>query len=247
MAEPNAREPLTPEGAARAARIARALVDGALANLWVQEHVRDLNPWHGAYGLWTVEKVKANPPVRVEFEYCDVFGGVGEALAAARGKSTFGQFVGVFPVEPEDPVGELNVMFRYKSSSPYNRRVEQRRYLKTKLEPTGWRRLVRVAMGMTKGEFLKRIGAGSADPMKFAGARDALRMAFGPAVELGDFWRWVKGKVWLDLPAAAPPAPALFDAGPPPEPGAKPPRPKRVRAVRPATPGLFDDEPAVSG
>lgn len=222
MNDPNAREPLTPEGAARLARIARALVDGALANLWVQEYVRDLNPWHGAYGLWTVEKVKADPPVRVEFEYCDVFGGVGEALAAARGKSTFGQFVGVFP-------------------------VEQRRYLKTKLEPTGWRRLVRVAMGMTKGEFLKRIAAGSADPMKFAGARDALRMAFGPTVELGDFWRWVKGKVWLDLPAAAPPAPALFDAGPPPEPGAKPPRPKRVRAVRPATPGLFDDEPAVSG
>lgn len=241
MLEPNAHEPLAREGAERLARIARALVDGALANVWVQEYLRDLNPWHGAYGLWTVERVKANPPVRVEFENCDVFGGLGESLAAARGKCTFGKFVGVFPVEPEDPVGEINIMFRYKSTSPYNRRVEQRRYLKWKLEPTGWRRLVRVAMGMTKGEFLRRIAAGNADPMKFAGARDALRMAFGPSVELGEFWRWVKGKVWLELPAAAPAAPALFDAGPPPEPGAPKVRAKRVKAVRPERPGLFDE------
>jgi hypothetical protein len=43
--------------------------------------------------------VRRNPPVRVEFEHAHGLGGLGETMAACRNKPTFGQFLGVFPVD----------------------------------------------------------------------------------------------------------------------------------------------------
>lgn len=182
-------EPLTRAGAERLGRIARVLVDAALANVCVREYIRDLTPWHRCYGLWTTERVRANPPVRVEFEYAIVIGGIGEALAASRGKNTFGQFVGILPIETTDPVGELQINFIYKGTSPYNRRVEQRRWMKKRLGKR-WRELVGEAMYHPKGKFLaEKITTDAAH---------IIRRFLG--VDPGQFWRMARGKVLVELP-----------------------------------------------
>jgi hypothetical protein len=177
----------TREDIERTARIARVLVDAALRNVWVRDYIDNPDPkWPG---LWTDDRVRQNPPVRVEFEHAYGLGGLGETLAACRNKATFGQFLGVFPVDREDPVGELNIMYVFKESSPYNRRVLQRRYLKLRLG-RGWRKLVSEAMYHPKGRFLSQV----VTPDAAAIIRMALRM------DAGRFWRVVRGKEWIDIP-----------------------------------------------
>jgi hypothetical protein len=175
--------------AERAARIARVLIDAALANEYVREYMRDLTPWpEGSYGLWTVDRVRRNPPVRVEFEHAYAIGGLGESLAACRNKPTFGAFIGVLPVAPDDPVGEFRIMYVYKESSPYNRRVEQRRWMKKKLG-RGWRRLVTKASRTTKGLWLKQVTA-----------EDSRVIRAKMGINAGAFWRAAKGRTILPRP-----------------------------------------------
>ena len=189
----------TREEVERAARLARVLVDAALKNQFVAEYIRDLTPWHGCPSLWTVEKVRKNPPVRVEFEHAYGLGGLGETLAACRNKPSFGRFLGVFSVEANDPVGELNVMYVFKESSPYNRRVLQRRYLKRRLG-RGWRKLVGEAMYHPKRRFLAQVVTPDAAAI--------IRMKFG--MDAGRFWRVARGKEFIQIPKRLV-QPSLFD------------------------------------
>jgi hypothetical protein len=134
----------------RIARIAKVLIQAAFASRDVQRHLRDLN----SPRLWTVEGVSRNLPCRVEWEHAVVIGGVGESLAAARHKN-WGEFIGVLPLEPTDSVHWCRLLYVYKESSPYNRRVEQRKSLK-RLLGRRHRKLVTEASRSTKKEAVRR-------------------------------------------------------------------------------------------
>jgi len=174
---------MVPNELVRVARIARVLIDAALANRDIQAHIADPRPPR----LWTVEGVKGNPPVRVEWEHTVVIGGIGESLAAARHKS-WGPLIGVLPLQPHDPVHWCRILYLYKDSSPYNRRFEQRQALK-RILGRHHRPLVTRAAGSTKRDFL----AWLTKPDTAALNR---RLHLDP----GQFWRAAKGHVFLELP-----------------------------------------------
>lgn len=169
------------------ARIAKILIDAALANRDIQTFLRDLTPPR----LWTVAGVRRNPTCRVEWEHVTVIGGVGEALAAARHKN-WGEFLGVQPLKPDDPVHWCRILYLYKETSPYNRCMEQRKTLK-RILGRKHRTLVTLAARSTKRDFLGRY-------LTEAGAyviRRRLRL------DPGQFWRAARGKDFLDLPRPA--------------------------------------------
>jgi hypothetical protein len=168
----------------RVARIARSLIDAALANRVIQGYLRDLTPPR----LWTVEGVRRNPTCRVEWEHVTVIGGIGEALAASLHKR-WGEFLGVLPLRPDDPVHWCRILYVYKGTCPYNRRVEQRKALK-RLLGRNWRKLVTLAARSCKRDFLSR-------HLTEAGAHAIRRrLRLDPA----RFWRAARGKEFLDLP-----------------------------------------------
>ncbi len=169
---------------ARAARIASTLIDAALANKDIQGYLRDLT----SPRLWTVDGIHRNPTCRIEWEFVTVIGGVGESLAAARHKN-WGRFLGVQPLEPDAPVHWCRILYIYKDTSPYNRRVEQRKALK-RILGREHRKLVTLAARSTKKDFLAR-------HLTEAGAyaiRRRLRL------DPGQFWRAARGNDFLDLP-----------------------------------------------
>ena len=65
-----------------------------------------------------------------------------------------GRFLGIEPLRPDDPVHPTRILFVYKATSPYNRRVEQRRALK-RLLGRQYRSLATKASRSTKKDFLK--------------------------------------------------------------------------------------------
>lgn len=227
--------------AERMARIAAALTEAALKNVWVREYIDHPDPdWPGG---WTEERVRNNPPVRVEFDHATVVGGVGESLSAARlrkagetagavsswrWKPSFGELIGVLPLEEETPVGEFNILYIYKGSSPYNRRVEQRKYLKKRLG-TGHRQAVTEAMYWSKRDFLAKLAPHVA-------ARIQARLKLDP----GRFWRVARGKEFVEQVTPTK-TPEMFEAGD----RIRPARPKRVRKALPVipTPSLFPTTP----
>jgi hypothetical protein len=119
-----------------------------------------------------------------------VIGGIGESLAAARHKN-WGSFIGVFPLQPDDPVHWCRLLYLYKASSLYNRRVEQRKALK-RILGRKHRKLVTQAMVRTKKEFLAGLDEAS--------VRSILRRV---GFEPGPFWRAARGKVFVRLPTLA--------------------------------------------
>jgi hypothetical protein len=167
----------------RAARIAHVLIDAALANRDIQSYLRDLMPPR----LWTIEGVRRNPTCRVEWEHASVIGGIGESLHAARHKN-WGSFIGVLPLEPDDPVGWARILYIYKATCPYNRRVEQRHALK-RILGRQHRSLVTLAARSTKRDFLS-------DLDEYGAAVIKRRLQLDP----GAFWRAAKGREFLDLP-----------------------------------------------
>lgn len=168
----------------RLARVASVLIDAALANYDIQSYLADPRPPR----LWTIDGVRKNPTCRVEWEHAIVIGGIGESLAAARHKN-WGSFIGVLPLEPDDPVGWSRILYLYKTSSPYNRRVEQRKALK-RILGRKHRKLVTQAMSSTKREFLTCwLTEAKAHVIK-------RRLNLDP----GRFWRAAKGLDFLDLP-----------------------------------------------
>lgn len=169
----------------RTARIARVLVDAALANHDIRAYLADLRPPR----LWTIDNVRRNPTCRVEWQDAIVIGGIGESLAAARHKN-WRDFIGVLPLQPDDPVGWSRILYLYKASSPYNRRVEQRKALK-RILGRKYRKLVTQAMGSTKQEFLTHW-------LTEEGAYVIKRRL---NLEPGKFWRAAKGREFLTLPS----------------------------------------------
>lgn len=184
-------EPLTREHAERIARIAHVLIDAALKNKDVQYDMRDLMLPDGIRP--TRASITANPPIRLEWQYATVIAQIGDAFAASRGKR-WGDLIGVMPVEPDDPVDPRRVLYIYNAESPYNRRVEQRKWLKHRLGK-GWRRLVQKAMRQTKRDFLRLL-----EDLRFGlpGATKIIRDRL--SLTPGEFWRVARGAVLLDLP-----------------------------------------------
>jgi len=175
---------ITTAEAERTARIARVLVDAALANHDIQFYLADPRPPR----LWTIDSVRRNPTVRVEWNDAIAIGGIGESLAAARHKN-WGEFIGVLPLRPDDPVGWSRILYLYKPSSPYNRRVEQRKALK-RILGRKHRKLVTQAMTSTKREFLTHW-------LTEAGAHIIKRRL---RLDPGQFWRAAKGRMLIVLP-----------------------------------------------
>lgn len=173
---------LTKEDAERSARIAHVLVAAALANRDIQSYLRDLMPPR----LWTIDGIRRNPTCRVEWEHAVVIGGIGESLAAARHKK-WGSFIGVLPLRPDDPVHWCRLLYIYKASSPYNRRVEQRKALK-RILGRKHRTWVTQASSSTKKDFLARLSEMGAYVIK-------RRLHLDP----GQFWRAAKGREFIDL------------------------------------------------
>lgn len=52
--------------------------------------------------IWKEENIVRRPPMRVEFEHAIVFGTLGEALSMRRGKSGWGNLLGIEPLRPDD-------------------------------------------------------------------------------------------------------------------------------------------------
>jgi hypothetical protein len=154
--------------------VPQRFIDAALANPFVRE-------------CRTEESIRQEPPVRLRFEEASAYGLLGECLCAVQSKS-WGPLVGVEPIEPDFPYGGQRIQYRYHQSSRYNRRFEQRQYLKRRLGK-GLRKLVGVAMGRTQVLFLKQLSAGDAAAIKARLQMDAK-----------EFWRVVKGRTLVELP-----------------------------------------------
>jgi len=185
------------EEAERSARVGQLLIQSALANRDIQGYLNDPTPPR----LWTVESVRRNPTCRVEWEHATVIGGIGVSLAAAKHKN-WGQFLGISPLASNDPVHWCRILYVYRSTSPYNRRVEQRHALK-RLLGKQHRKLVMQASRNTKQDFLDRYLTEA--------AAQVIKRRFG--LDPGRFWRAAKGRELLDLPAA-PRQLTLFDDPP---------------------------------
>jgi len=101
---------------------------------------------------------------------------------------SWGPFIGVLPLAPTDPVHWCQLLYLYKASSPYNRRVEQRHALK-RILGRQHRPLVTLASRSTKRDFLAALSELGAHVIK-------RRLNLDP----GQFWRAAKGREFLDLP-----------------------------------------------
>lgn len=166
----------------RVGRMARVLVAACFQNRCMQNYLDD-----PALQMFTNDSIRHNPTVRVEYEQAIAIGGVGECLAATKGKS-WGRGPWVLPLEPNDWFFCDRITYVFKEKSVYNRRSEQRRRMK-QLLAKDHRPLVQKAKSSTKGEFLARL---TTDQTK------VIRRVFrvGP----GEFWRAAIGKAYLDLP-----------------------------------------------
>lgn len=158
--------------------MARALVDGALGNRDVQDLMADAH-----YGtMWTEERIRRHPPVRVEYEHTVVISGIGEGLAIGRGKN-WGDVIGMLPLEPDDPVHPTRMLYLYKDSNPYNRRFEQREAMRERL-PSCHRKLVtRALRSFNRGRFVEDL-----TDVEIAAIRDSLGLT--PA----EFWRMARAR-----------------------------------------------------
>jgi hypothetical protein len=150
------------------------------------------NPGVVANTLGGEAAIRANPPVRLRFEEASAYGNLGECLDATKSKS-WGELIGVFPIEPDFPFDGQRIQYVFHANSRYNRRFMQRGWLKRRLGKL--RNLVGLAMESTKGEWLALLRDGRrVDRVR---AEHALaRLKLSP----GDFWRAVKGKIWLNVP-----------------------------------------------
>jgi hypothetical protein len=167
------------------------LAEAALANHAVRDLIARHPDVHSEAGL------RRSPIVRAEFEHATVIGHPGEALAIGLRKN-WGGFRGFRPLRPDDPVDARHVLFLFKDSSPYNRRVIQRKSMKRRL-PRPYRRWVNEAYRSPRRDFLARLPADAAAAIRRSLALDPI-----------GFWRAARGTLDLGLPAPAV-QPTLFD------------------------------------
>jgi hypothetical protein len=147
-------------------------INAALANPFVRE-------------CRTEESIRQEPPIRLRFEEASAYGLLGECICAVQSKS-WGPFVGVEPIEPNFPFDGGRIQYRFHECSRYNRRFEQRQYLKKRLGK-GLRKLVGMAMARTQALFLKHLSAGDE-----AAIRAQLQLS------AKEFWRVVKGRRFIE-------------------------------------------------
>ena len=160
--------------------VPQALIDAAVPNPFVMK-------------CRTAESIRKEPPIRLRFEEASAYGLLGECLCAVQSKS-WGPLVGVEPIESDVPYDGERIQYRFHESSRYNRRFEQRQYLKKRLGK-GLRKLVAVAMGQTQAQFLKRLSS-----------EDAAAIHARLHIGAREFWRVARGKqfikqapVWVKL------------------------------------------------
>ena len=163
--------------------VAQALVAGALGNKAIQGFFRDPNLGR----FWTEEGQRRSPTVRVEYEHTVVIGHVGEGLAIGHSKN-WGRVVGVFPLEPDDPVDPHRMLYAYKRSNPYQRRFDQRVAMRQALGGE-FAKLVNRAMGYHQRFFLRDL-----TDREIGAIRDALGL--DPAA----FWRAARGRARIAVP-----------------------------------------------
>ena len=121
----------------------------------------------------------------VEYEHTLVISGIGEGLSIGKGKN-WGLIVGVFPLEPADPVHPSRVLYLFKDSNPYQRRFDQRRYMRERLRAG---RLVTRALRSRLGAFVPMLTAADVALIKD-------RLGLDPR----EFWRAAKGRAVLAIP-----------------------------------------------
>lgn len=159
------------------------LAAAALANLDIRSFLADAKLGR----IWTEEAVRRTPTCRNEWDCVTVIATTGEAKSAARHKN-WGRFLGIFPLAPNDPVHPYRIVYVYKATSPYNRRVEQRKALK-RILGRKHRPLVTKASRSTKRAFLRTLTPADTRVIK-------LRLGLDPT----HFWRAAKGKEFINLP-----------------------------------------------
>ncbi|MCH7728277.1 MAG: hypothetical protein IH991_17630 [Planctomycetes bacterium] len=167
--------------AERTCRIAHVLIDAALANRCIQQFIADPSL------PYTEERVRQSPDVRLEYDEAIAFGDIGSCLSATRSKH-WGGGPYILPLETTDPVDPVFVLYGYRPSSGYNRRFNQRRRLKQLLGKR-YRPLVERAKQRTKKLFLENLEH-----------HEKLAIQRILKVSQGEFWRAVKGGLWLALP-----------------------------------------------
>jgi hypothetical protein len=157
------------------------LAAAALAN----EAIRGLL---AAYpGVYTEAGLRQSPIVRAEFEHATVIGHPGEGVAIGLRKN-WGAFLGFRPLRNDDPVDAYYVLYLFKDSSPYNRRVLQRRAMKRRLRKD-LRRWVNEAYRSTRRDFLAKLPEPAAAAIHRALSLDPI-----------GFWRAARGTTDLGLP-----------------------------------------------
>ena len=168
----------------RATAVRPDLVDAALASEAVRRLIADYPE------IYTEAGIRRSPIVRAEFEHATVIGHPGEALAIGLRKN-WGGFLGFRPLRDEDPVDPRFVLYVFKSGNPYNRRVLQRRTMKSRL-PRAYRRWVNEAYRNPRRNFLAQLPADAAEAIRCALGLDPIR-----------FWRAARGVIELDRPEPA--------------------------------------------
>jgi hypothetical protein len=138
-------------------------------------------------GMYSEAGLRQSPIVRAEFEHATVIGHAGEGLAIGLRKN-WGAFLGFRPLGTCDPVDAFYVLYLFKDSSPYNRRVLQRRAMKRRLRKD-LRRWVNEAYRSTRRDFLAKLPED---------ARAAIRKAL--SLDPIGFWRAARGTTDLGLP-----------------------------------------------
>ncbi len=167
-----------------AARYAKHLVGACLSNTWVTELIED-----DRHPFWTRELCIASPTVRVEYEQAIAFGSIGETLYATRSKH-WGDGPYIHPLKPDDWFYPERITYRFRETSIYNRRYEQRRRMKELLGKRN-RHLVEAAKyhRHTLAVFLQNLSEHD---------RRVIERVF--SVDPQTFRRACRGKTFLDLP-----------------------------------------------
>jgi len=105
-------------------------VAGALANQCILEFQRDSR----LDGLWTEPTLRANPPLRVEFEHAVVLGTINDAGDIAKHKS-WGKLIALQPLAVDDRLYPRNITYMLKATSKLRMRWEFRDNFRQLLGP----------------------------------------------------------------------------------------------------------------
>jgi hypothetical protein len=149
-------------------------VDAALLNVAIQEFQQ-----HPQFReLWTEQGIRANPPMRVEFEHAVVLGCIHDAGDIAKSKN-WGKLIALEPLRPDDSLYPRNITYILKETSRLRMRWEFRDTFKNVLGDK--RGLVNEAMRDGKRSFEAELRVADSRII-----RDRL------GVSPGQFWQMVR-------------------------------------------------------